>query len=170
VCFDLYITAKEDRQNYEKIASQWKVQADKAPTLTRRMFFGNIMDMWHAGLIQQAKRLAVLYLTDGSKEKKAAIFLLNPNLLAQKEPDFRQSLSDDYTGFVDFIIGEHHLQAGNHKEAVNACRNSYAAIQQSRQHNLPIDTWVKTEIEVRLYELSATDKPAEKSEKQNAEE
>jgi serine/threonine protein kinase len=140
VCFDLYITAKEDRQSYEKIASQWKVQADKVPTLTRRMFFGNILDMWHAGLTQQVKAFGGVYLTDGSKEKKAAIFLLNPNLLAQKEPDFRQSLSEDYTGFADFIVGEHHLH------------------------------WVKTKVEVRLYELSATDKPAEESEEQNGQE
>jgi serine/threonine protein kinase len=161
VCFDLYITAKTGHQNYEKIASQWKVQADKVPTLNRRMFFGNILDMWHAGLIQEANRLTRLYLTAGSKEKKAAIFLLNPNLLAEKEPEFRQSLSDDDTGFVDFIIGEHHLQAGNHKEALKACQDSFTAIRQSRQR----DTWVEMKVRSRLNELR-DDEPAKESEKQ----
>jgi serine/threonine protein kinase len=163
VCFDLYITAKKDRQNYEKIASQWKVQADKVPTLTRRIFFSNILEMWHAGLIQDVERLTVLFLTAGSKEKKAAVFLLKPNLLAEKEPEFRQSLSDDYTGFVDFIVGEHHLQAGNHKEALKAYHDSFTAIKQSRQR----DTWLEMMIRARLNELRDDDKPANESEKQN---
>jgi hypothetical protein len=168
VCFDLYITAKKERQKSDVIAKQWEAQAAKVPTLNRRLTFSDFMDTWHAGLINDAKLITIIYLTDGSKEKNAALFLLNPNPLAQKEADFRKSLSDDYTGFTDLIIGEHHLKAGNHNEAIKAYRDSYATIQQSRQRNLTIDTWVETKIKVRLTELNAADKPIGESEKQKA--
>ena len=165
VCFDLYITARKDRQKFENIASQWKVEAKKVPTLERRTTFDFLLDMWHAGLIQDANR-TFLFLKVGSKEKKAAAFLLNPKLLAEKEPDFRKSLSDDFTGYVDFIVGEHHLHAGNNKEALKAYQDSFTAIQQSRQRNLPIDTWLVTMIKVRLKNLNTDDEPAQESEKQ----
>jgi hypothetical protein len=168
VCFDLYITAKKERQKSDVIAKQWEAQAAKVPTLNRRLTFGNFMDMWHAGLINEAKLLTIFYLADGSKEKNAALFLLNPNSLAQKEADFRKSLSDDYTGFADLIIGEHHLKAGNHNEAIKAYQDSHATIQQSRQRNLTVDTWVETKIKARLTELNPADKPAGESEKQKA--
>lgn len=103
------------------------------------------------------------------KKKKAAIFLLNPDSLNEKEPDFRKSLSEDFTGFADYVIGEHHLKNGNYEEALRAYQDSYAAIRQSPKKGLPIDTWLQATVAARLHKLSTTDKPIEKSEELKAE-
>lgn len=171
VSFDLYMTAEKTRKESEVVAKQWAAKAASDLQFFRKLTplgFISFLQEWHDGRNRDAEHIA-LYFAPGSKERKASIFLLHPKLLAEKEADFRQSLSSEDTGFVDFIVGEHHLKAGNREEALRAYQDSFAAIQQSRQHNVPIDTWLETYVRARLYELEAVDKPIEEGEKLKAE-
>jgi serine/threonine protein kinase len=164
ISFDMFITTKKAHQETEAISERYKTQAEKVPLLNRRLTFSVFMDMWRSGLNREAQLLARIYLTNDTKEKKAAIFLLNPNPLAEKELDFRQSLSEDFTGFVDYVIGEQHSKNGNYEEALKAYRDSYAAIQQSPKKGLPVDKWLQATVKVRIHKLSAAAEPVEPSE------
>ncbi|MHC4790227.1 MAG: protein kinase domain-containing protein [Planctomycetota bacterium] len=164
VSLDLYLTTRKAQQESDVSLKQSSAIESKNLILTRRLTFANFLQIWHSGNNEEAAVIAQ-FITAGSKEKQAAMFLLNPNLLAEKEADFRQSLSDDNTGFVDFIIGEHHIKTGNLEEALNAYRNSYETIRQLIQSNYPVDTWLEAYVRARLYELNATNKQTEKAPK-----
>ena len=101
------------------------------------------------------------FLSDGSRERKAAGFLINPKAVAEKEAGFRKDLLEKDTWFADFIIGENHLNDGNRKEAIEAYRCSYEAIQRSRQSdNLGVDKLYAEQVRQRLDELGGVDKPS----------
>jgi hypothetical protein len=159
VSFDLYVETKKAQQNSEVIAEQWSVEAARVPTLSRRLIFTSFLNAWHHGNSEDVLSLASSFITL-SKEKKAAMFLLGDSPLAEKEAVFRQSLSSDYTGFVDFVVGEHHLKSGNHEEALRAYQNSYETIKQWQQCNVRIDDWVYAQVRNRLHELTAGEKQA----------
>jgi len=111
-----------------------------------------------------------LYLNDGSKEKKAAFFLLDPNSLAKKESRFVQALSGECAWFADFIVAEHYLKDGNHQQAIEAYQRSCHAIEKlppDSQH--AGDQLLIDQVKARLYELNAADKPQEKVDKSGSE-
>jgi len=159
--FDLYLAANQARKEAESIANQWAQEADAVPTLARQLTFMNFLQAWHAGNKEQVENLCIQLKAIPSREKVAAGFLLDATPLAQKEAALRQLLSDDDTGFVDFIIGEHYLKTGVHQQALKAYRDSYHTMYQSMQRNLPIDYWLLNYVRNRIYELSRLDKPAE---------
>ena len=169
VSFDMYITTKQAQQESETIAEQWAAEAFSHLNLTRQIAFTFFLQAWGQGRNKEAEWI-VGFLSKGSKENKAASFLLNPSSLAEKEADFRQAFSNEHAWFVDFVMGEHYLKNGNRKEALEAYQRSYNAIQQLSQHNQPgADRWLATRVVARLEKLNAADKPPEESEKQKAE-
>jgi hypothetical protein len=105
-----------------------------------------------------------MFLSEGSKERKAAGFLINPMPVAEKEADFRQALSGDNGWFAEFIIGENHLRNGNRKQALEAYKRSKEAVERASQSgDLGIDGLMIEQVKTRLEELNAADEPAEKS-------
>ena len=158
---DLYITAKKAQKESETLASQWAAEAAEQTSTSRQMTFNFFLLAWHTG---REKQVAIAFscLSRGSKEYKAAEFLLNPAPLDKKEPIFRQALSEQYPWFVDFILGEYHLKTGNHKAALDAFQHSYEAIQQLPQSDRSnVDGWLVTQLRNRLSELNALNKPSE---------
>jgi len=137
VSFDLYVTAKKAQQESESTAEQLSVESARNLAFVRQVTFKLFMQAWNDGRNKEAEAIAS-HLADGSKEKKGAMFLLNPKPLAEKEADFRKGLSDEYSWFADFIVGEHYLKAGNRKEAIGAYQRSCQAIQQFSQRNQSI--------------------------------
>lgn len=153
VSFDLYMTARKAQKESNVITEQWAKQAALVPTLARRMLFASFLRAWNGGNDRDAIRLAGQFVPV-SKEKRAVQFLLSPDAVSEKEAGFRESLSDDYTGFADFVIGEHHLRDGNNEAALAAYRKCYEAIRQCMSCNTPPDSWLQNFVRVRLHQLS----------------
>lgn len=166
---DLYLSQRKANKERETIANEWAEEARRVPTLYRRLIFGSFLRAWEDGNNREAANL-YMQLLDDTKEKKAAGFLLNPNSLAEKEDDFRDSLSNDPTGFADFAVGEHHLRNGDNEGALKAYRNSYDTLLALRQCNTPLfDGWLFRFVRSRLYKLTVLKGEAQQDEKQKAE-
>ena len=159
VSFDLYVRAEKAKQDTEIVAQQWQVEAVRTLNIARQVAFRSFLQAWGQGRNEGA--IPVLgFLSKGSKEEKAAKFLLNPNSLAEKEDNFRRSFSDKDIWFADLVIGEIHLKNGNRKEAQQAYQRSYEAIQQLSQANQPfIDRLLVDWVVNRLRELASADEP-----------
>jgi serine/threonine protein kinase len=161
VSFDLYITAKKAQREAEDYAAQLTMQITRGRALERQSTFTAFLEAWRQNHMPRAK-LVFGYLSEGSKEKKAARFLADSSPIADKESDFRRSISDENRWFAEFIIGESHLKSGSMKEALEAFRRSYEAVGQSSPgDNLGADGWILEQIEKRLEDLSSADKSAE---------
>jgi len=163
VSFDLYITAKKAQKDTEDYATQLTMQIARGRALERETTFTAFLEAWRQNHIPRAK-FVFGYLSEGSKEKKAAMFLADSSPVADKESNFRRSISDENSWFAEFIIGESHLKSGSRKEALEAFRRSYEAVGQSSQGDKSgADGWMLEQIEKRLEDLSSTDKSAEEN-------
>ena len=169
VAFDLYITAKKAQKESETTANHWSEEAARQSLMSRQMTFNFFLLAWQTGRDKQVQ-IAFSCLSRSSKEYKAAEFLLNPAGLDKKEPAFRQALSDQYSWFVYFIVGEYQLKTGNHKAALEAFQHSYEAIQQLPQsERSEVDGWLVTQLRNRLGELNTLNKPPKTVDKSNGE-
>ena len=131
--------------------------------LSRPFVFNFFLEAWRQGRNQQAE-FVFRFLSEGSKEREAARFLINPNPVAEKEADFRQALSGDNSWFAEFIIGESHLRNGDRKEALEAYKRSNEAVGQASQSGgLSVAGLLVEQVKRRLEELDTVDEPAEKS-------
>jgi hypothetical protein len=161
VSFDLYITAKKAQRDTENYAAQLTMQIAKGRALERESTFTAFLEAWRQNDVPRAK-LVFGYMSEGSKEKKAARFLADPSPVADKESNFRRSISDENSWFAEFIIGESHLKSGSRKEALEAFRRSYEAVGQLSQGDKSgADGWMLEQVEKRLADLSSADKSAE---------
>jgi hypothetical protein len=172
VGFDLYVTAKKAQQEAEANAQQLTSEVAKSYFSSRQvtpLSFTYILQAWRDGRNKDAYAMA-LFLNDGSKEKKAAAFLLDPAPLAKKETGFVQAISGEYAWFADFIVAEHYLKDGNRQRALEAYQRSYKAIEQLPQNSQQTGDWLVIDrVKARLYELNAADKPPEKLDKSDSE-
>lgn len=170
--FDLYITTKEAQQGQDDTKQWASLETARSLRLTRQTLFTSFLGEWQQGRNNEAKAIAniLFILFSDCKEKKAAEFLLSSASLAEKESDFRQTLSDEYVWLADFIVGEYHYKNGNRKKALETYQRSYTAIQQLPESNQRrVGVWLGRQLLARLHELGAADKPAEESEKLKAE-
>ena len=169
VSFDLYLTTKKAQQETEDYARQLTMQIARGRALERQSAFNMFLEAWRQNNVSRAG-LVFGYMSEGSKEKKAARFLADSSPVADKESDFRRSISDENSWFAEFIIGESHLKNGNRKEALEAFRRSYEAAGQSSQADKSgADSWILEQVEKRLQELGSTGSPAEEHEKPKTE-
>jgi hypothetical protein len=169
VSFDLYLTAKKANRETEAHARELTNQIARTRALQRESAFTMFIDAWRQNNISRAG-LVFGYMSEGSREKKAARFLADSNPVADKESDFRRSIPDEDSWFTEFIIGESHLKNGSRKEALEAFRRSYEAAGQSPQSDESgTDGWILEQLEKRLQELGSADSPAEKDEKSKTE-
>jgi serine/threonine protein kinase len=154
--FDQYTVAKKALKESQASLKRSMESERKSLSALRRLLFAGFLEAWHKGQKNEARK-RVDYIGKGYKEEKAAHFLLDPRPLAEKEPEFRRLLSKDQTGFVDLVIGEHHLKDGNHEAALKAYQNSYKIL----RGNPDVDMWIVRTLRARLDELTAGDEPAE---------
>jgi hypothetical protein len=119
------------------------------------------LQAWFEGDAYWAKESADALSSDkGTKEYKAMRFLLDPRPLAEKEAELRQDFAKSLY-LAEFIIGEHHLKNGNHKEALEAYRKSKETILALlRCGQLKRENWFARKVRARLNELTAVDKRA----------
>lgn len=168
-CLDLYLTAEKARKEQEEYAARLTAQTQRANALTRPLVFTCFLNAWSRGNHPLAGAV-FNFLSEGSKERQAASFLINSKSVAEKEVGFRQGLSEKDGWFADFIIGENHLKNGNRKEAREAYRRSYEAIRQfSQNDNRSTDRLLIEQVKQGLDELDAVNKPTENGEEPQTE-
>jgi serine/threonine protein kinase len=153
-----YRTTRRALNETEATAAQREMANVRLTATLKQYGFTSFLRAWEQDQ-KWGANVGYASLSTGSKEKRAAAFLLDPRPVAEKEPDFRRALSDEHTWFVDFIIGENHRKNDDKKEALAAYRRSYDAIQQLPQADLQgVDQWLTERVRDRLAQLTATDK------------
>jgi hypothetical protein len=169
ITLDLYLTARAAQRDAEDISKQWskramQLEAEQREFSTKAvpLHFINILELLRQGQIGQANYMCG-YFEDGSRELIAAVFLISPQPLKDKEVEFRRLLGEEQAWFADFIIGEHHLKDRNKEQAISVYRSSFQAIQKMRANNQPVETWLVNIVEARLYELTTTDEKLKRS-------
>jgi hypothetical protein len=162
VSFDLYLTAKAAQRDAEGIAKQWSKRVAELETeeVVISGHFTYVLELLHEGHITKAEFISRIF-RDGSRELRAAAFLVSARPLEDKEAEFRRRLGKEQAGFADFIIGEHHLKSGDRAKALRAYRDSCETLQKMRADNKPVETWLINLVEARLYELTETRSRAE---------
>ena len=154
--FDLYLTTKKAQKASEIARAELTISYTTVVGLLRQMTFTAFLRAWEEGGGREAN-MAAASLSKGSKEKTAAVFLLDPRPVVEKEPYFRKALSDEHAWFVDFIIGENHRRNGDKKQALEAYRRSHEAVKQLSGTNLSaFDSQLTKRVLDRLDELTTT--------------
>jgi len=162
VSYYLYADKVKTGEYAENIRRKLNEEARSTYGNDRRYTFLTFLEAWHkedgrAGWLAQL-------LSDNSKERAAAAFLLNPQQSAANEERFRRSLPPQLQWFADFIIGEIHFKDHNENEALKAYKRSEGAISRlrrdaasSRDIWLSSDMLLESKLKARLYELSIVD-------------
>ncbi len=149
----LHISARQARQESQAISEQWTESVGDHSVFAGSIAFTYFLQLWHEQRMGPAA-WAASHLPANSKEKKAAVFLLDPAPLTQKESGFRAALSEEAGWFVEFIVGEQHRARGNSQEAVQAYRRSYDTLKQGSLESMSrSDQWLARNVAANLYEL-----------------
>ena len=167
ISFNLFLTARAAQREAEGIAKQWSEKAAQLEEEQQRTLdivaplnLTNILELLRENRIAEAEKRSRVF-ANGSKERIAAVFLISPQPLKEKETEFRRMLGGKQTGFADFIIGEHYLKDGQNEQALSAYMNSFKALQKMRANNQRVETWLVNLVKARLYELTTSQNQAE---------
>lgn len=149
----LYLTAEKARKDLENYTEKLTSRTKAADVLRQPLVFAAFLDAW--GQSNPSQMAFVLnFLSRGSKERQAALFLCDPNTVAEKVDSLRRNLSEEDGWFAEFVIGENHLKNGSQKEAFEAYRRSYEAIRRfSQRDNFRVDGLIIERIKQRLDEF-----------------
>jgi serine/threonine protein kinase len=165
VSFDLYLTTKRAQRQTEEKGNSLSAQTAMTKEVTRLLTFNHFLMHWRLNLDKKAAE-ALSYMSRGSREQKAAMFLFDPTPVAGKASSFREAFSDEYRWFAEFIIGENYLKNGDRNKAAEAFKRSYEAIPRAPQGSNPsVDNWLFGQIRSRLGELNAVDAPTAEDER-----
>jgi len=156
ISFDQYLVAKKALRESEANLKKVTESERQSRTFSMRLLLTTFLEAWHKDREREAMQNA-RHIVKGTKEYKALRFLLDSRPLVKKEPDFRQSLAKDYSGFVDLIIGEYYLKNGNLEEAKRAYERSY----KTSQCNQNVDLWVAGRAKTNFMDLTAGDEATE---------
>jgi serine/threonine protein kinase len=154
----LHISARQARQESREIAKQWTESVGDHSVFAGSIAFTYFLQWWHEGHTGMAEWTAS-HLPARSKEKRAAVFLLDPAPLTQKEAGFREALSGEAGWFAEFIVGEQHRARGNPQEAVQAYQRSYETLKQGSLESMSrSDQWLARNVAANLYELAGDER------------
>lgn len=168
VSFDLYITTRKARQQAEEKASSLSAQIATTNEVFRLFTFRDFLENWRLKLDMKAAS-ALRFMSTGSREQKAAIFLSDPNPVAAKADSFREAFPDEHSWFAEFVIGENYLRNGDRGRALEAYKRSYEAIPRAPRGSSPsVDNWLFGQLRSRLQELNAVGAPTVENEKSQA--
>lgn len=168
VSFDLYLTANKAQKETEEYAEQLTAETARRVALSRPFVFNFFLQAWRQGHFEQAFFVSE-FLSEGTKERKAAGFLLDRRSVAEKQADFRRALADGDSWFAEFIIAENHMQSGEQKEALEAYKRSSDAIGQLAQKgSFGVDRFMVEQVTARLKQLGSAKEQIDNKEIQKA--
>lgn len=161
ICFDLYLDARQAKEDYRRVASEKTQQAVEYAGFSRQIAFNLFLQAWHQDQAQRAQQIAEFILAEsGSQEAAALRLLVDPRSLAEKEPDIRNALRES-PGFAGFVMGEHHLKNGDCSKALMAYTRGQQAVYASEKDNSWAGRWFVAQLQTRINELTASIKPPE---------
>jgi len=150
----LHVSAMRARHESQAITEQWTQSVGDHSVFAGSIAFTYFLQLWHERHVGAATWSAS-NLPANSKERKAAVFLLDPAPLKQKESAFREAFAEDSRWFVEFIVGEQHRADGNSEEAMRAYRRSYESLAQASSAAMSRgDQWLARNVAANLYELA----------------
>ena len=150
----LHVSAMRARHESQAITEQWTQSVGDHSVFAGSIAFTYFLQLWHERHVGAATWSAS-NLPANSKERKAAVFLLDPAPLKQKESAFRGAFAEDSRWFVEFIVGEQHRADGNSEEAMRAYRRSYESLAQASSAAMSRgDQWLARNVAANLYELA----------------
>ena len=154
ISFDLYMTAEDRRIESEGLMEHMRGQFPERLARERRIGFMFFMDNWHEGRDEQARGIAMTFLTAECKEKKGAHFLSDPVPFEQKEGAFRVSLGEDSLWFADFIAGEYFYREGAGQKALVCYRKGMVGMREAGKDRDKSEQWLLSQMKARIDELS----------------
>ncbi|MHC5060513.1 MAG: protein kinase domain-containing protein [Planctomycetota bacterium] len=159
--FDRYIIAKKALKKSEAISQRLASETAIYHRVAQGAYLIFFLQAWSERDAYWVRECAQYITQDkNSKEAKVVSFLLDPRPLAEKEPQFREDLSK-ILYLAEFVIGEHHFRDGNHKEALEAYRESKKAIIAFNQCGQgKANEWIARKVSARVKELATIDEPA----------
>ncbi len=149
ISFDLYLSAQKALKESKTTSEQWSAETTTNFKFLRQRMLINIIRYINDGQTGNAIS-ATRMMANGTKEKLAAVFLLEKRSLSEKETEFRSSVGEENKWFADFIVAEHHLKDGGKAAAMKAFRESYKAMKQMLNDNEDVDTWALARVRARL--------------------
>lgn len=155
--FNLLLTARKAQQKAETSARTLANERDRYRALAQQTTFTFFLQVWTEGRDEKAKGLAGLFanlFAGESKERTAALFMVDQRPLTEKQEAFRGKLSDEYPWFVEFIIGEHYLKAGDRGNALKAYEQAAEILKDVDTGKPQPDTWLVSHIQTRIKELT----------------
>jgi serine/threonine protein kinase len=161
-CIGIYLLVKtrEAQKDFNSIRSEWSEVSGNMFRLYRQVGFMQFLELWQEGKDADAELIAG-FLSDGSKEKKGAMYLLDPQAITEKQENLRKNFSKETQWFADFLIAEQQLKSGYQQDALEAYNRSYKSIQLlSQQKRSFLDTLLVRHIMSRLYTLDHLNKAA----------
>jgi len=158
--FDLYIVAKKALKKSDATSERLAEESANYHRVAQNAYLTFFLQAWYERDAYWARECADYIMGDkDSIGAKVVRFLLDSKPLAEKEYQFRQDLAK-ILYLAEFVIGEHHLKNGNHKEALEAYQKSKEAIIEfARCGQGTANKWVARKVKARLKELTPVDKP-----------
>jgi serine/threonine protein kinase len=146
----LYLYRQKDRALEELQAGQdaYKQRAEMFTTGANRVVFILFLELWHDDKVARAHETAI-HLTRESRESLAAMFLLDPRGLGEKQADFEAKFSAHQAWFWEFVKGEYYLKNKDKQAAVEAYERCLDGHQDASQS----DDWFKNRARAKLAEL-----------------
>lgn len=149
----LYGKYRVSNTSLKNTVESLNIQSAQFTKLALNVSFSDFLQAMQADRLRQRQNFIRNYFTryfpGGSREIKAANFLLDKRPLAEKVTDFRQEMATNEPLFTDFVIAEHHLKDGNQAEA----RKIYQKCL-SYDISLKKNRWLAMQTKSRLYELA----------------
>jgi serine/threonine protein kinase len=162
VCFYLLIRTRKAQQETKATANQLSMQVARNEGLNRLFAFTYFLEAWRKNRNTQ---IVMRFMSQNSKEYKAAVFLSDSRPVAEKENDFRQVFSNEQNWFAEFIIGENLLKNGKRREAHEAFKRSRIAAQQLDTEKIGSDGLLIGQMATRLNEFDAAEMIEDESNK-----
>ena len=152
--FYLFLVTQKAQNESSEISEQWISEANTNLLFGQQATFTVFLKAWHNDKAELSQKMA-MYFPQDSREKKAATFLLQNGSLSEKEPLFRQNLSDNDQWFAEYAIGEYYLNSDNAEKALDAYQRSLRLAKDVNNNILPADDWLIINIRARIHELTA---------------
>jgi serine/threonine protein kinase len=132
----------------------FKHEAGKNLILVNQVLFILFLEFWHDDKLPRAQG-AVVHFPRQSREKAAALFLLDPRPLEEKRAQLLDNLMAEQPSFGQFLIGEYNLKNNNKPAAIEAYNRCLEAGQGASEY----DGWFRNRATRKLNELLGREAP-----------
>ena len=143
-----YARAQAALKKSQAMQQAYKIQSERNLAFANQAVFTLFLELWHDEKIKRSQGAAGFF-ADPSRERTAALFLLDPRPLNEKETDFQGKFSAQNPSFSAFILGEYHLKNKNIPEAIEA----YEQCLNAKGQGSELDNWFRNRAQRKLDEL-----------------